>query len=59
MMLAYLMVPDMQKELDTFVTMWSSHRIREQHNTLLPVDVLNHIYNFPEQYGIEEGGELI
>ena len=46
----------MQKEIDTFVDMWNSHRIREQRNTVLPDGVPNHIYNFPGKYGLNECG---
>jgi hypothetical protein len=50
------MIPLMQKEIDIFVDMWNSHRIREQKNTLLPDGVPNHIYNFPEKYGLVDCG---
>lgn len=51
------MVPIMQKEIDTFVhVVWNSHRIRAQKDTFLPDGVPNHIYNFPDQYGLEECG---
>ena len=51
------MVPIMQKEIDTFVhVVWNSHRIRAQKNTFLPDGIPNHIYNFPDQYGLEECG---
>lgn len=52
------MIPVMQKEIDTFVGTWNSHRIREQKNTVLPDGVPNHIYNFPEKYGLNECGML-
>ena len=55
-MLPYIMIPLMQKEIDIFVDMWNSHRIWEQKNTLLPNGVPNHIYNFPEKYGLVECG---
>lgn len=48
-LLAYLMVPIMQKEIDTFVhVVWNTHRIRAQKNTLLPDGVPNHIYSLEE-----------
>ena len=51
------MVPIMQKEIDTFVNVvWNSHRIRVQKDTFLPAGIPNHIYSFPEQYGLEECG---
>ena len=51
-MLSYIMIPLMQKEIDIFVDMW----IWEQKNTLLPDGVPNHIYNFPEKYGLVDCG---
>ena len=51
------MIPVMQKEINTFIdVVWNTHRIREQKNTFLPDGVPNHIYNFPEQYGLEQCG---
>ena len=56
-LLANLMVPIIQKEIDTFVhVVWNSHRIRAQKNTFLPDGIPNHIYNFPDQYGLKECG---
>ena len=53
------MVPIMQKEIDTFVhVVWNTHRIREQRNTYLPDGIPNHIYSFPEKYGLEECGMI-
>ena len=52
------MIPVIQKEIDTFVdVVWNSHRIREQRNTLLPDGIPNHIYDFPEQYNLEDCGK--
>ncbi|KAK3731009.1 hypothetical protein QZH41_018760 [Actinostola sp. cb2023] len=57
LLLAYLMIPIMQKEIDTFVNIvWNTRRIRVQKNTYLPDGVPNHIYDFPEKYGLEECG---
>ena len=54
------MVPVVQRELDTFKEMvWNSHRIRAQKDTVLPDGVPNHIYNFPQKYGLEECGNVI
>ena len=51
------MIPIVQREVNTFVdVVWNSHRIREQKNTFLPDGVPNHIYSFPEKYGLEECG---
>ncbi|CAB4026934.1 Hypothetical predicted protein [Paramuricea clavata] len=57
MLLAFIMVPLIQKELDIFrEKVWNTHRIRAQKDTLLPDGVPEHIYNFPEQYNLEECG---
>ena len=55
-MLSYIMIPLIQKQIDIFVDMWNNHRIRGQKNTFLPDGVPNHIYNFPEKYGLVECG---
>lgn len=58
MLLAFVMIPILQKELDTFKdTIWNSHRIRLQKESVLPSGVPDHIYNFPGEYGLEESGE--
>lgn len=57
MLLAFILIPVLQKQLDSFRnTIWNTHRIRTQKNTCLPDGVSDHIYNFPEQYGLEECG---
>lgn len=59
MLLAFIMVPLIQKELDIFrEKVCNTHRIRAQKDTLLPDGVPEHIYNFPEQYNLEECGKL-
>ena len=59
-LLAYLFVPLLQKELDVFKdTVWNTHRIRHQKDTYLPDRVPNHVYEFPEEYGLEECGKLL
>jgi hypothetical protein len=51
-MLAYVYIPLLQKELDTFKdTVWNNHRGRKQRRKLLPDGISEHIYQFPEQYG--------
>ena len=56
--LAYIMIPIVQREFDTFIeVVWNAHRIREQRNTLQPDGVPIHIYSFPDKYGLEECGE--
>ncbi|CAH3161120.1 unnamed protein product [Pocillopora meandrina] len=55
MLLAFIMVPLVQKELDVFrETVWNTHRIRAQKDTVLPDGIPDNIYNFPEQYDLED-----
>lgn len=52
LMLAYVYIPLLQKELDVFKdTIWNNHRGRKQRNKDLPDGIPEHIYNFPEHYG--------
>ena len=56
MLLAFIMIPLIQKDLDVFrESVWNTHRIRAQ-DTILPGGIPNHMYSFPEQYGPEECG---
>ena len=55
-LLAYLYIPVLQKELDVFKTSVWNHRTRQQKEKELPSGVLEHIYNFPEQYGGQKCG---
>ena len=56
-LLAYVYVPVLQKELDTFrITVWNHHRGRKQKNKDLPAGIPEHIYQFPEKYGAEKCG---
>ena len=58
MLLAFIMVPLVQKELDVFrETVWNTHRIRAQKDTVLPDGIPDHIYNFPEQYNLKDCGK--
>ena len=60
LLLAYVMIPTVQGEVDTFIkVIWNTHRIREQKETFFPDGILNHIYSFPEKYGLEECGRKI
>ena len=53
------MVPVVQRELDIFKGMlWDAHRILAQKDSVLGDGVANDIYGFPEQYGLEECGNL-
>ena len=52
------MLPIIQKELDIFrEKVWNPHRIRQQKDTFLPSGVPDHIYSFPEEYGLSECGK--
>ena len=56
LLLAYLFIPLLQHELDVFKeTIWNTPRIRKQ-DTLLPNGVTEHVYSFPQEYGLEECG---
>ena len=57
-LLAYIFIPLIQKEVDIFQrTIWNTHRIRAQKDTLLPAGIPNHMYDFPEEYGQEKCGK--
>ena len=59
MLLSFVMVPLIQKELDVFrETVWNTHRIRMQKETTLPNGIPNHIYSFPEEYDLEQCGKF-
>lgn len=59
-MLAFIMVPLVQKEVDVFrESVWNSHRIRGQKGTVLPDGIPNHMYSFSEKYGLEECGFVV
>ena len=56
-MLAYIYIPVIQKELDTFrTTVWNNHRGSKQKDKELPTGVPEHIFRFPEKYGGEDFG---
>ncbi|CAB4034280.1 Hypothetical predicted protein, partial [Paramuricea clavata] len=56
LLLPYLFIPLLQHELDVFrEIVWNTHRIRKQ-DTHLPNGMPDHVYNFPEEYGLEECG---
>ena len=56
--MAYLFIQIITREVDIFKeVIWNTHRIRKQRDTLLPDGVPNHIYSFPEEYGLEECGK--
>ena len=47
------MIPFIQREILAFVDLWNSHCIRKQKGVVLPVGIPNHIYDFPEDCGLE------
>ena len=54
------MIPIIQTEVDEFKdTLWNNHRIRKQKYMYMPDGIPNHICSFPEQYSLEDCGELI
>ena len=60
MLLAFLMIPILQNEVEEFKdVVWNSHRIRAQKDRYLPAGIPNHIYDFPERYGLEHCGILL
>lgn len=60
LLLAYIMIPIVQREVNTFVdVVWNCHRIREQRDSFLPDGVPNHIYSFPDKYGLEDCGRYL
>ena len=50
------MIPLIQREILAFVDLWNSHRIRKQKGVVLPEGIPNHLYDFPEDYGLENCG---
>ena len=59
-LLAYIMIPIVQREVNTFVdVVWNCQRIREQRDSFLPDGVPNHIYSFPDKYGLEDCGRYL
>ena len=55
-MLAYVYIPNVQREIDLFVELWNNSRNRLQRNTLMPDGIPNVIHNCPEEYGMEDKG---
>ena len=54
--IAYVYIIVLEREMHLFVTNWNNHRIRFQKDTILPDGVPQHIYSFPEKYGLERCG---
>ena len=56
-MLAFILIPVIQREIDIFKNIvWNNHRIRQQKDTELPSGIPNHIFDFPEEYGMKKCG---
>jgi len=55
-LIAFIMVPILEHEVAIFIKLWNTHRIRKQRGVSLPDGIPDHIYNFPEKYGLEECG---
>lgn len=55
-MMAYVYIPLIQREMDTFMELWNSSRCRLQKNTLMPDGIPDFIYCNPEAYGLEDQG---
>ncbi|KAK6181937.1 hypothetical protein SNE40_009713 [Patella caerulea] len=52
LLLAYVYIPIIQKELDIFrETVWNNHRCRRNNNKQLPTGIPEHLYFYPEKYG--------
>ena len=52
------MIPLIQRELDKFKDIvWNSHRIRHQKNTFMADGIQNHVYDFPDRYGLKDCGK--
>ena len=59
LLFAFIMIPMMQREFDTFKdNVWNCHRIRPQKDAVLPAGIPDHIYCIPEEYGLEQCGNL-
>ena len=57
-MLAYIAIPLVRQSIDAFKDMvWNNHKIRRQRKTWLPDANINHLYSFPERYGLKTCGK--
>ena len=52
----YVYIPIVQRECNTFVDYWNSHRIRAQEKLEIPTGIPNHMFSFPENYGATNKG---
>ncbi|XP_028416829.1 uncharacterized protein LOC114541037 [Dendronephthya gigantea] len=55
-LIAYVYVPIVQRECNTFINYWNSHRIRAQEKLEIPTGIPNHMFSFPENYGATNEG---
>lgn len=55
-MLAYVYIPIIQREINTFIELWNGSRCRLQKNALMPDGIPDFIYSNPEAYGLEDKG---
>ena len=51
-LMAFVYIPLIQAELDSFKSNWNTHRIRKQ-DIYRPCGVPNYLYEFPDQNGKE------
>jgi len=59
-MLAYIYIPIIPKELDTFrTTVWNHKRGRKQANKELPTGIPDYIHANPEEYECEDWGIVV
>ena len=58
-LLAFIMFALIQREVDIFKDkVWNIQRVRDQRGVYLQSGVLNHIYNFPEEYNLRQCGKI-
>ena len=58
-LLPFITVPLIQREAEIFKNnVWNMHRIRDQKGVYLLSGVLNHIYNFLEEYSLRHCGKI-
>ena len=55
-LIAYVYIPIVQRECNTFVDYWNSHRICVQEKLEIPTDIPNHMFSFPKNYGATNKG---
>ena len=58
-LIAYIYIPILQRECDTFSRYWNSHRIRFQRTSEIPAGIPNVLFACPEREGYEVQGNAI